>query len=314
MDLAPPILGSDYVPGTAWKATATHNVSVDTTDNAKLNPSSAEIGIGTAANNIVYRPANFTGTTETGRIYATVTAPSQGTWLVGFRIRDAAGNIATSTRQLRVDLTAPSGAIDIEESIVRHRVVTLKLTASDALSGVANVRISNTAGTGTWQPFTPGPNPPDQMVSAWTLDDSDGLRTVYTNYRDAVGHVSTTYQDTVLLDRRAPVFGTLTPTHESTGVPTTATIRALWGDDTSATSDVAGIDGASRTMTIQDLSNGLPPIDVTAQTTWDANGISYKPLAPLLPSNTYRVVVTVKDLAGNGPSSTPEWVFRTGGL
>jgi WD40 repeat protein len=75
--------------------------------------------------------------------------------------------------------------------------VTLRITANDPLSGVAEMRFSNDGRTWSdWEGF--------QSTRSWDLtrfggSSSDGLKTVYAQVRDRVGNVSQTFIATIRL-------------------------------------------------------------------------------------------------------------------
>ncbi|MFN3762520.1 MAG: pre-peptidase C-terminal domain-containing protein, partial [Anaerolineae bacterium] len=107
-----------------------------------------------------------------------------------------------------LDREAPSGSITIDNGALyaTQVTVTLSLTATDGTSGLADqpMRFSNDGiSWSDWEAFT--------TPKQWTLDgSSDGLKTVYVQYRDKAGHIAT-YSDTIILDRRPPVVTVTVP-------------------------------------------------------------------------------------------------------
>ena len=97
-----------------------------------------------------------------------------------------------------LDTTSPNATVVINSGapMTTLPAVTLTLTATD-LNGVTDMRVSNKddfTGVG-WIPYT--------RVVAWKLDNGDGLKTVYIEFRDKAGN-SKVYTGTILLDTTAP--------------------------------------------------------------------------------------------------------------
>ena len=120
---------------------------------------------------------------------------------------------------IKLDKTAPSGYILInnEEAYTTTLNVTLSLWASDATSGVSQMRLSNDGTNWTaWETYA--------TSKAWNLSLGEGTKTVYTQYKDIAGLVSSTYNDTILLDVNSPT--------------TTVSLSAIEGDNGWFTSNV----------------------------------------------------------------------------
>jgi ribosomal protein L40E len=84
------------------------------------------------------------------------------------------------------DTTPPTGSFVINDgaSSTNDRTITLTLEADDA-SGVAEMRFSdNNVTWSTWQPYETSVN--------WTLPEGDGQKTVYVQFKDNSGLISTT--------------------------------------------------------------------------------------------------------------------------
>ncbi|MBI4671247.1 MAG: hypothetical protein HY741_06210, partial [Chloroflexi bacterium] len=108
---------------------------------------------------------------------------------VRFRDRDGAV-VGTATDDIILDVNAPTGSVSIgatNESQNLADNVTLKLNATDDLSGVGNMRISNNSSfTGVaWEPYAP--------TRSWTLAKN---KVVFVQYRDNAGNISKTYATT----------------------------------------------------------------------------------------------------------------------
>jgi hypothetical protein len=115
------------------------------------------------------------------------------------------------------DLSAPQGSVSINSgaAATNSASVTLALSATDDRS-VVDMRFSSDNLTWTeWEPY--GTSKP------WTLASGNGVKTVYAQYKDAVGTISTVYSDTIILDTSAP------------GIPGTPTDAGAYTGSTSLT-------------------------------------------------------------------------------
>ncbi len=94
------------------------------------------------------------------------------------------------------DLSAPQGSISInrDAATTSSISVTLTLSATDDRQ-VTHMRFSNdNLAWSEWEPY----------ATRKQLPSGDGSKTVYTQYRDAVGTISATCSDTMLLDTSPP--------------------------------------------------------------------------------------------------------------
>jgi PKD repeat protein len=99
---------------------------------------------------------------------------------------------------IKLDKTAPTSSITINDDATYTTTtsVTLTLSATDATSGIAEMRFSNDNTTYTeWQTYA--------TFEPWILQDGDGAKTVYVQFRDHAGLIST-YSDTIALDTTPP--------------------------------------------------------------------------------------------------------------
>ena len=141
------------------------------------------------------------------------------------RARDNAGNVETypggdGDAHTTVDVTAPDGTVVIEggATYVTDTSVNLTLSANDATSGVAQMRFSNDGSNWSgWESYG--------ASKAWTLASGDGTKTVYVEYKDNVGNVSTAQSDTIVLDTTSPTVGLTAPDDGAT-VSGTVTVSA----------------------------------------------------------------------------------------
>jgi len=102
---------------------------------------------------------------------------------------------------IKLDKTQPSGSILIggNATYVNSTSVILTISASDAISGVAQMRFSNVNMTWLdWETFNSSRN--------WSLVSGDGPKTVYVQFMDNAALASDTYSANAMLDTTAPVI------------------------------------------------------------------------------------------------------------
>ncbi|WP_176560260.1 S-layer homology domain-containing protein [Brevibacillus dissolubilis] len=121
-----------------------------------------------------------------------------GVKTVYMEVRDPAGNIHSSSDTIIVDTTKPTGSVIINSgaTVTNQTGVTLDITAQD-LNGPVQVRFSN--GDGTWSAWESA-----AATKSWTLDSTDGLKTVTMEVRDAAGNIET-FTNTIELDTKGPI-------------------------------------------------------------------------------------------------------------
>jgi PKD repeat protein len=194
----------------------------------------------------------------------------EGTKTVYYQIKDTAGLISTYSDTIILDTTPPTGSILIAEDLTYTNSisVTLTLIADDTTSGVAQMRFSNDNVTWTlWEAYS--------TSKAWTLTTDDGIKTVYVQYRDNAGLISSSHQDTIILDTTKPIA--------NAGPDQNVYEGTLVTFDGSASADNVGIAGYTWTFT-----------DVTPQT---LNGKN--PAYTFSALGIYAVILKVADPAGN---------------
>lgn len=200
---------------------------------------------------------------------------ADGVHTLGARARDAAGNSATAPITVTVDNTAPTGSVSVNggAAATNNRNVTLTLAASDALTGVTQMRFSNT-GTS----FSAGEA--FSTTKAWTLTTGAGTKTVYVQFGDGAGNWSASFTDTIVLDTTAPTVSARTVTNVTAN---SATVN--WTTNEPATTQVEyGL------TTSYGLLTTLDPALITAHSVL---------LAGLAPGTTYNYRVRSVDAAGN---------------
>src|SRR5205814_6759008 len=127
-----------------------------------------------------------------------------------------------------VDNQAPSGTVVVNAgaAATNTTAATLTLAASDALSPVTQMRFSN--------PGTSYSAAEAYATSkAWTLTTGAGTKTVYAQFKDAVGNWSAAATDTIVLDTTAPTISAVA----ASGV-TSSAATLTWTTNEAATSQV----------------------------------------------------------------------------
>ena len=162
--------------------------------------------------------------------------PTWGNGVHNFKVRaiDRAGNIGawSNTITVKIDTSPPTGSITISGGAVyaNSTSVTLTLSASD-LSGVAQMRFSNDGSSwSSWYSYS--------TSASWTLVGGDGTKTVYVQFKDNAGLVSSSYSDTIILDTTAPTGSETINAGATYATSTTATLTLTYSDATSGVSQV----------------------------------------------------------------------------
>jgi len=145
------------------------------------------------------RFSNDGSTWSSWQTYATTAnwslAAGDGLKTIYAQFMDGAGNVSGSfTATTTLDTTPPTGSISINggAAYCTALAVALTLGASDAGSGVSQMRFSNDGSSWSgWQAFSASAN--------WTLVPGDGIKTVFAQFIDRAGNVSTPCSTTISL-------------------------------------------------------------------------------------------------------------------
>lgn len=100
---------------------------------------------------------------------------------------------------ITLDATPPTGSITINggDASTTSTSVTLDLAATDAGSGVAMMRFSNDGvNWGSWEAYA--------TTHPWTLPENNGEKTVYAQFLDGAGNVSSSASDSIVLEGQSP--------------------------------------------------------------------------------------------------------------
>jgi uncharacterized repeat protein (TIGR01451 family) len=217
-DTEPPVTAISLSPdpGGGWSAQPV-TVTLTATDNPG----------GSGVQAIYYSLNGF----ATSTLYTGPFNLGQGSHALQFRAVDARGNQEpVRSALIRVDTTPPSGTVAIQggAAYTTSRNVTLALTASDNLSGVAQMAFSSNGNS--WSAA-------ESFASSksWTLLAGDGPKTVYVRFRDAAGNWSPSVSATITLDQTPPGA----PQGVTASVVGGAQVRLQW----QAATDAVGVAG-----------------------------------------------------------------------
>ena len=163
----------------------------------------------------------FTDTWEAYAASKTWTLPpGDGDKTVYAQFRDAAGNVSDAVSdRISLDTEKPGITINNGARFTNSRSVTLTLSAGAA----AGMRISNgSIFAGAWEIYA--------TTKTWTLPSGDGDKTVFAQFRDAAGSVSSTVSASITLDTKAPT-GNITINGGASSTSSTSVTLDLSSDD-----------------------------------------------------------------------------------
>jgi uncharacterized protein (AIM24 family) len=204
-------------------------------------------------------------------------ATGDGTKTVYVRYRDTLGNQSTFNDDIILDTAEPGGSVSIEggDLYTSDPHVQLNLNASDGGgSGVASMRLSHDGSNWTgWEAFS--------STKSWTLLSGDGTKTVYVEFMDQVGWVSSPQSDSILLDTTSP----LGEIYINGG--------AAYTTDSAVTLSLNAHDGIGSGISTMRFSN-----NGSSWTAWETYQLTKDWLLPSGDGNK-SVYVQYKDYAGN---------------
>ena len=191
---APQILSYGPAPG-AMLNTLTPGVN-GTLSDAHSGVTSATISLRVNGSSV---PVTFQ--VATSMFASTGGSLRQGENSFELRVSDVLGNAQTPlVWSITIDTIPPSGSLVINNGapLTTSLYVTLSLSASDEISGVAAMRLSNTAQAGYVQePFA-------ATRPLWSLMPVEGLRNVYVTFVDAAGNESAPIEAEIELSLLSP--------------------------------------------------------------------------------------------------------------
>ncbi len=119
------------------------------------------------------------------------------------------GGFSSTNAVIVTDLGPPFGSLTINngDATTTNPAVVLQLVAADNSGTVVSMRLANdtTNNWTAWEAYAPTKN--------WTLSAGTGLKTVFAQYRDGAGNVSTNAFDTITLDSTPPPVLSLVDTN-----------------------------------------------------------------------------------------------------
>ena len=120
---------------------------------------------------------------------------------------------SSSTGTLIIDNVAPTGTSAIEGGAPATVVgmVRVGLNATDAVSGVAAVRLANDASVDAAGVLTGGTTVAATASAAWALSVGEGDRTVYAQWQDGAGNWSPVVRDAITVDAPDTTYRTVKP-------------------------------------------------------------------------------------------------------
>ncbi|MEJ2248623.1 MAG: right-handed parallel beta-helix repeat-containing protein [Candidatus Lokiarchaeota archaeon] len=156
----------------------------------------------------------------------------EGIKTVFYEIKDNVGLIFQTNDSIGLDLTEPTGSIEINnnEDWTNSTEVILSLSYQDIASGIDQVRYSNDSiFWSVWQ----DPNP----SKIWILPSGDGSKTVYYQIRDNVGKISQ-YTDTIGLDTVEPSGSIIINSNDDWTISSSVILALTYNDITSGVDQV----------------------------------------------------------------------------
>lgn len=176
--------------GDEYTASTSVNITVSATDNL----------IGVSAMQAKDATADWgSWYAYSGGTYSWNLPAGEGTKTVQVRYKDGAGNVSFYEDSIKLDTAAPSGMLFINggAAYTNSADVSLTLSATDSVSGLANMQFQNSVGGGwsDWETYL--------STKAWTLYGQDGMNVVYVKFRDASGLWSVALS-TITLDTADP--------------------------------------------------------------------------------------------------------------
>ncbi|MCG2827209.1 MAG: PKD domain-containing protein [Thermoplasmatales archaeon] len=129
---------------------------------------------------------------------------------VWFQVKDPVGHIATASGMIFLDRAVPVNltiTINSGENYTNNQIVTLTLTAEDPASGLYQMRFSNNGVSwSAWESWSTTKAGWDLTNSTYGGTDTDGTKYVYFQVMDNALNIADAVNDTIFLDRIAPVI------------------------------------------------------------------------------------------------------------
>ncbi len=151
----------------------------------------------------------------------------EGNTTIYYKSTDLAGNVETiRARTTKMDKTSPVGSVIINDNLdyTTSNNVTLTFSTIDTTSGVVQMCLSDDGvfDTEPWEDLVP--------TKSWALQDVEGLKTIYAQFKDGAGLISSTYSDVIILDQTAPSGSIIINNGETYATSTLATLSLTFND------------------------------------------------------------------------------------
>ena len=265
--------------GAAWTTQALVPVSASATD-AGSGSGVAEMRFGTNGTDF--------GNWEPYSDFALFLLPdADGARTVHAQFRDLAGNVSTGSifDGIGLDRVAPAGSVVVAGGAVFtvSTSVNLALAATDATSGVSQMRFSNDGVSfGSFANFA--------ASASHTLASPDGTKVVHVQFSDVAGNVSTAVTDGITLDGTAPTAGIVIAGNAIATASTSVTLTLSSTDSTAGVSQMR-------------FRNGTDPF-----TAWEAFSTTKSWTLPSGDATRF-VGVQFNDGAGNVSGTATDSIF-----
>ncbi|WP_160397671.1 S-layer homology domain-containing protein [Paenibacillus sp. MMS18-CY102] len=120
-----------------------------------------------------------------------------GSKTVSIQLKDAAGNVYTTSDTITLDTTPPDGTLVINSGETTTNATSANLTISNPDHSAVDMQFQNDGGTwSSWELLN--------VTKAWTLPAGEGLKTINLRLKDAAGNVYET-SASITLDTTAPI-------------------------------------------------------------------------------------------------------------
>ncbi|MCE9634116.1 MAG: S8 family serine peptidase [Planctomycetes bacterium] len=266
LDTVAPTGSIDLAGGASWTTTASLTGALGATD---------------ATSGVADMRFSDDGSTWGSWTAFAATAPrtlpgADGTKSQYVQFRDVAGNVSSSASDtIGLDRVAPTASVTIGGGVAwtSSSAASLALASTDATSGVSEMRLSDDGVTwDAWVPYA--------TSAARSLSGADGTKTVYAQFRDVAGNVSSAAEDSVGLDRTSPVASLV------------VNGGAAWTTTRDASIDCVASDAGSGVARMRFSDDG---VSWGAWTAYVAAGSRTLPAG----DGAQRVYLQVDDVAGN---------------
>lgn len=213
--------------------------------------------------------------------YTFAGTPPDGTLELTACFQDAAGNIGSASDTVLLDQIEPSVTVLINGAtgalnFTNDAAVTLTISASDATSGVAGVRIGNSSALSALSFEALTGNTVAWQLASPTVDEQ---KIVYVQVRDNAGLVSTVASATVQLDTAPP----------------TGSISVVGGNVVQSASVSLSVTRGDTNTTEMSIGQGYPSCQGAAYVPFNAT----PPTFTLTGDGAQSIFLCLKDLAGN---------------